>query len=183
MKRLTYDCEILNDPTVYGWRNYKALGITVIGCHADWLDSPLIAFDCRSSQYLSEFQALVREADQIIGFNSISFDDELCRAHGVDIFTDIDLLCEIRLLSGQPAFYTPGLTRGGYSLGATCEANGLGQKSGHGAEAPLQWQGGEHQSVIDYCLHDVSLTRGLFDLWNGGEIVDPTNGELLLRRA
>lgn len=36
-KTLIYDCEIINDPVEYGWTNYKALGISVIG---SWRNFP-----------------------------------------------------------------------------------------------------------------------------------------------
>jgi len=158
-KILTYDCEIVGDPNKLGWTNYGELGISVIGIHADWLDyplvigihadwldCPLVSLDCRFANYLDTFQVLVSEADWIVGFNSIGFDDPLCRAHGVDIVTDIDVLHEIRALSGQPRYYTAGVTRGGYNLNAVAIANGLSGKTGSGALAPLLWAQGKQKS-------------------------------------
>ena len=55
-----------------------------------------------------------------------------------------------------------------------CEANGIGSKSGSGANAAILWQQGKEQEVIDYCINDIKLTRELFDLiQDKGEIIDP----------
>lgn len=175
-KVLIYDCEIINDPNAHGWGNYQALGISVIGCHADWLDQPLISFDNRDPDYLAKFQGLVNQADWVCGFNSVGFDDPLCRAHGVDIDSDIDLLCQIRILSGQPAYYVAGVTRVGYSLNACALANGIRAKTGNGALAPLWWQQGKHDRVIEYCLNDVTITRLLYEKWRDKQLIDPTTG-------
>ena len=174
-KTLIYDCEILNDPLIHGWSNYAALGVTVIGFYTSWTDT-LQALDMRDPAYLSKFQEIVNQADEVVGFNSISFDDNLLLAHGVLVATTCDLLCEIRQASGQPRHYVAGATRPGYSLGNIAQANGLGGKSGHGAEAPLQWQRGEYDAVIDYCLHDVTLTRQIYELMSNNLLVDPITG-------
>lgn len=178
-KILTYDCEIVGDPNKLGWTNYDKLGISVIGIHADWLDCPLVSLDCRFANYLDTFQVLVSEADWIVGFNSIGFDDPLCRAHGVDVVTDIDVLHEIRALSGQPRYYTAGVTRGGYNLNAVAVANGLSGKTGSGALAPLLWSQGKYDEVIKYCLNDVKITRALFERWRNNELIDPITKEVL----
>ena len=84
------------------------------------------------------------------------------------------------MLSGQPAQYVQGLTRAGYSLDAIAQANNLGAKTGHGAEAPKLWKQGKYQEVIDYCKNDVLITRRLLDLLESDRvIIDPTTGENL----
>ena len=170
---LVYDCEILEDPTVLGWDAYEDLGITVIGT---WQDGNQVAYDMRDPDYLRDFQEVVNRSENVLGFNSRSFDDPLCKAHGVKIETTLDLLEEIRLLSGQPRQYTKGRTRRGYDLGSIAAANGLGGKSGSGAEAPTLWKQGRYKRVIDYCLNDVLLTWRIFELMRDQKLVDPTNG-------
>jgi DEAD/DEAH box helicase domain-containing protein len=181
MRTLTYDCEIINDPNIHGWTNYGELGISVIGCHLDWVGDPFVMLDCRDARFLQAFQEIVNEADQVVGFNSYFFDDWLCAAHGVKVQTDFDLLCEIRILSGQPPEYVRGVTRGGYSLNAICLANGIGSKSGSGAAAPMWWKEGKYDRVIRYCKQDVFLTRSLYELYLERNIVDPTTGEQLFK--
>ena len=94
--------------------------------------------------------------------------------------TEYDLLCEVRLASGQPALYTPGETRAGYNLDALALANLGKAKTGHGALAPALWQQGKYHEVIRYCLNDVMLTKALFD--RRATLIDPTDGaDLCLR--
>jgi DEAD/DEAH box helicase domain-containing protein len=190
MKILIYDCEIIraipdqSQPPetgieyAVGWTDFETLGISVIGCHANWLIFPLQAFSpIRKNMRL--FQPLVDEADVIIGFNSQSFDDNLCRANGIDIFTDFDILREVRVASGQPREYVQGQTRRGYNLDALARANGMAGKTGEGRLAPIWWQRGEHQRVIEYCLSDVAITFQILRLIQEGRLLDPLTGELL----
>jgi hypothetical protein len=126
-----------------------------------------------------KFQLLSAHCDQLIGFNSIGFDDKLCHANGLVINTDFDLLCEVRIASGQPPFYTEGITRSGYSLEALALAN-LGQgKTGSGELAPKLWQMGHQDKVIKYCLNDVKLLKQLYFRFLRHGLIDPTNQKLL----
>lgn len=169
-KILFYDVEIAkcipdrygnNDPKYQycgGWQDYENMGIACIGVY-----TPKYGYQIFICSDLDEFQALVDDADEIIGFNSISFDDCLLAAHGIRIKTTYDLLCEIRVASGQPPHYTPGQTRGGYSLERMAVANLVAGKSGSGELAPKLWQDGKYKEVFDYCLDDVKL---LVELYN-----------------
>ncbi|MCT7971223.1 hypothetical protein [Laspinema olomoucense] len=129
---------------------------------------------------LAEFEALVKQADEVVGFNSLKFDDNLCAAHGLNVRTTYDLLCEIRVAAGMPPHYVKGVTRSGYSLEALAQANlGMG-KSASGALAPQLWQQGQQGKVIDYCLGDVAMNRKLYQ--QRSQLVDPTNGQRLSLR-
>jgi hypothetical protein len=187
MKGIIYDCEIIKCIPSYdesepdleycgGWEDFANMGISVIG-----------AYELETNRYriflkdnLDEFQNLVEQSEHIIGFNSISFDDNLCRANGINITTTYDLLCEVRIASGQPPHYTPRRTRGGYSLDALAYANLNCRKSGSGAKAPILWQQGRIGEVIDYCLNDVQITVALWErAQTHGWLEDPTNGKAL----
>lgn len=193
MKTLIYDCEIIRciPSAEYesgyeycgGWTDHGNMGISVIGA---WCNG-FAGFEEGLHSFVNEndaipgnfptFQKLVDAAELIVGFNSINFDDKLCRANGIEITTTYDLLCEVRVASGQPRQYVKGQTRGGYSLGALAQAN-LGRgKSGSGELAPQLWQDGEREAVIKYCLDDVALTREIWEKRH--ELTDPTNGEIL----
>lgn len=179
-KTLIYDCEVANSPLIKGWSNWEGLGISVIGCI--WAnEETAFAFDNRDPNYLVKFQKTVQQAEKIVGFNSRNFDDQLCNWWGVNINTTIDLLEEFRIMSGQPPKYTRGVTKAGYSLDAIVQENGLGAKTGHGADAPKLWQQGKYKEVIDYCLNDVLLTKRLYLMWREGILKDPTTGALLYR--
>ena len=183
MKKLFYDCEIANCiPSTYeendpnykycdGWHDFKGMGIAVIGVYLDWVDKYL-SFEIHE---LAEFAAIANSVDEIIGFNSINFDDNLLQANGINIKTTFDLLCQVRIAAGMPPHFVRGVTRGGYSLGAIATANLDYTKTGSGELAPKLWQDGKRQQVIDYCLNDVKL---LVDLYRLDQLVDPTDGSI-----
>jgi DEAD/DEAH box helicase domain-containing protein len=183
MKILIYDCEIVNcipvgelDPNLTyckGWTDFKGMGISLIGA---WWNGKIWIF---TEAYFPEFQAIVKQADLIVGFNSIGFDDKLCAAHGIEVTTSLDLLCEVRVAAGMPPEFVAGVTRPGYSLDAICKANFGKAKTGRGDLAPIWWQQGQRQKVVDYLKQDVQLTYELYQAWEKGEILDPTTRELL----
>lgn len=187
-KVLIYDCEIKrcippkngekNPRYEYcgGWGDFPNMGIACVGIWTNW-----IGYEVFLESELSRFQELIDRADEIIGFNSLSFDDRLMAANGIQIQTTYDLLCEARLASGQPAQYSPEKTRPGYGLNALAKAT-LGKgKTGTGENAPILWQEGKRGEVIQYCLADVALTRELWE--RKSAIVDPTNGKILFLRG
>lgn len=186
MDALIYDCEIIRcipsgemeEGLDYckGWDDFEGMGISVIGCWDLKEDIPRVFL----ADNFQDFQALVDAREHIGGFNSVSFDDNLCRANGLSVETTYDLLCEVRVASGQPPLYTPGLTRGGYSLDALAKANLAISKSGSGDLAPKLWQRGQYGAVIDYCLRDVMLTKRLFQ--KRDHITDPIDGSPLCLR-
>jgi hypothetical protein len=174
-KILFYDCEIINPIRQKSdWRNYAYLGISVIGAYANWLPRKrrLQAF---TEGRFGEFQKLADEADEIVGFNSISFDDPLCHAHGIKIRTTYDLMCEVRRAAGEPI---SGSCTPGYNLARLSQVNLGRTKTGHGSACPDLWRGGERQKVIDYCLNDVMLLVDLYQLRT--QIIDPINPDQTL---
>jgi hypothetical protein len=169
---LIYDCEIVNMipqkrelpvPGIRycnGWTDFKGMGISVIGVYKSWTAERL-AFVPDVGGQLQAFQASVSAADVIIGFNNHSFDDPLVRAHGIS-FEDacsVDLRVECLKATGVPMSEARYLK--GFSLPALAGVNfGMG-KTEEGALAPILWQRGERQRVIDYCLNDIEMTRRL----------------------
>ncbi len=126
------------------------------------------------------FYKLFILSDRLIGFNSVAFDDSLCKANGMTaIKTDFDLLREVRIASNQPPDFVRGKTRGGYNLQNLALKN-LGKgKTGRGELAPKLWQEGRKQEVIDYCLNDVKLLKQLYFRFINGLLKDPHSGKLL----
>jgi hypothetical protein len=179
---IIYDCEIIRciPPAVKpdleycrGWSDHANMGISVIAVY-DYLSKNYRVF---LEDNFGEFADLAGSRDEVIGFNSLAFDDKLCAAHGIEVKTTYDLLCEVRAASGQPREYVYGRTRRGYSLEALARANLGTGKSGSGALAPELWQRGQRGAVISYCLGDVALTKRLFD--RRAELVDPTGRGML----
>lgn len=195
-KILIYDCEIIKairDPKKVdlahieycnGWDDYENMGISVIG--VNWItEEGDEGFSHNCDKDLETFQNGLYVADVLVGFNNQSFDDSLIKANGFNIPNDIinyDLLAEIweGVGLGREFVYP---THAGFGLDAICKANGLGEKSGDGANAAVLWQKGEHQKVIDYCENDIKLTRKLFDLiQEKGEIKDPREDNFYFKK-
>jgi hypothetical protein len=168
-RRLFYDCEIVS-PIRGGsdWRNYTYLGVSVIGCYASWLPQKQRLQAFTHDEGFEGFQKLVNQAEEIVGFNSIGFDDPLCRAHGVHIETTYDLMVEVRRAAGEPL---SGPCTSGYNLARLAKRNLGREKTGHGAKVPDLWQQGKRQEVIDYCLNDVMLLVGLYQ--RRTHLIDP----------
>lgn len=185
-----------------GWSDFKGMGIACIGFYHSVIDKYLIAEKNNVFQYHYDGTDFIFETEikldqsptgfdffvdqvrtnkekgrQLIGFNSISFDDDLLGENGYDVLTDIDLLCEVRIASQQPPYYDKRRTRGGYSLNNLAFANNLRTKTMSGAIAPIEWQRGNKEAVRQYCLHDVLITKQLFEL---DVIIDPTDSEPLV---
>ena len=198
-KILIYDCEIIKairDPKKVdlahieycnGWDDYENMGISVIGVNViDKNDSfDLISNHNIAKDNISEFQMGLNGAEVLIGCNNQSFDDKLLKANGFVIpetIVNYDLLAEIWEGAGLGReFVYP--THAGFGLDAICKANGLGEKSGDGANAAILWQKGKHQEVIDYCENDIKLTRKLFDLiQEKGEIKDPREDNFYFKK-
>jgi len=149
------------------------MGISVIGVYTTWTQR----YHVFLADNLTDFQYLIDQAERIVGFNSIAFDDRLCNAHGIKIKTDYDLLCEVRKAIGVPPNYVKGVTPKGYSLNSIAKINLKLEKTGDGAEVTEQWQRGERGKVIDYCLNDVMLLEQLYELRQ--QLIDPNNGQII----
>ncbi len=55
------------------------------------------------------------------------------------------------------------------------------KKSGKGVMAPLLYQRGHYGSLLDYCLHDVLMTRRLFEkVLRGEPLENPVDRDKLL---
>ncbi len=187
-KTLIYDCEIIkcipdrdgfrnpNYQYCDGWHDHSNMGISLIGAWLSWDNSIRIY----TQDTFDKFQQAVNQADLIVGFNSLKFDDALCRANGIEIKTDYDLLCEVWAAAGLPREYTKGITRAGYNLNQLGIAN-LGKgKSGSGALAPELWQDKKQWEVVRYLTDDILITKAIYQ--RRSRLIDPTNGEFLKLR-
>jgi hypothetical protein len=157
------------------------MGISVIG-YALWRDGEQPEISCVLSDPAEgglDFVADVwAQADRVWGFNSASFDDWLMWANGVEVSTTHDLLEIVRCAAGWSADYRSVPKGFSYSLDAIAKANGMA-KTGHGALAPVLWQQGKHQEVVDYCRNDVVITYEVLQLGLKGVLIDPNTDKIL----
>lgn len=195
IKALIYDIEILKgicgsketkiEGIEYcdGWKDHANMGISVIGAYEYATGRPRVF--CLDNK--EEFRNACLDADLLVGFNNIPFDNAVIKATwwGPDEPADhrcYDILREVWAAAGLPAEFNP-KTHGGYGLDAMCEKNFGIRKSGNGALAPVDWQRGNIGAVIDYCLNDVFMTKRLFDeILLGAPLKNPRGGpDLKLR--
>lgn len=190
-----------------GWRDYEGLGIA---CICAWsykfggygifsnesfdpefikklkleLDEPIITIAS-----FSEFYAWIKAHKIIAGYNSREFDDKILAAANIPCQTNYDILREIYAAIGLNPHYTfPESEKDqwrkytGYKLEDVAKANFGRGKIGSGATVPIQWQDGEYEAVIRYCLDDVRLERDLFFKAQAGELLAPNGGVLKMRK-
>ena len=166
-----------------GWNNKPALGLS-IGAYWDYQDSRIHWFD--EHTLAATVQLFVQRQPLLVSFNGIGFDFPLMRGllrrqaehngalSGIeeplpwlvalcDTFkaqcaTSYDLLAEIWKVDPDRKF-----ERGLNSLDAIAQANGLGAKLSHGAQAPRDWAAGRYADVLNYCADDVYKTKMLFE--------------------
>jgi len=190
MKYLLYDCEIIkmipqrdqpNDARFDycdSWNHHEGMGISVVGIvDQDGEDLAIIPDDDYRCSELHWFQTKASQ-DVVVGFNSRNFDDKLLQAHGINIKTDYDILEEVRIAAGYAADWRSVPKGFSYKLDAIAKANGMA-KTGSGELAPMLWQQGKRQEVVDYCLMDCKITRTILELGLKGELVDPNTNAFL----
>jgi len=200
MKILIYDCDIIKairDPKKVGlqgieycdsWDDYDNMGISVIGVnYIDGTGDKVFSHNANLTRGLgiNAFQEGLNVTDVLVGFNNQSFDDNLIKANGFTIpkkVINYDILAEIWEAAGLGRkFEYP--SHAGFSLDAICKANGLGERTGTGANAAVLWQKGKFDEVINYCENDIKLTRKLFDLiQDKGEIKDPREDNFYFKK-
>jgi len=185
---ILYDCEIKNaiEPNIMsrgdvfhycnGWTDYVGMGISCV-----------CAYDYRTQEYrvflednMDEFSELITKRNFVVGFNNKTFDDELIRAHGIDLpeTKSQDILRLIWEANGLgPKFERR--THGGYSLDGIIKKNFPGQgKTLDGAKVAMYWQVGRKGKIIDYCLNDVKMLKLLVDkMITGNVLINPKNNK------
>jgi len=169
-----------------GWKDFVGMGVSTVCCY-DYIEDRYRVF-CEDN--MEEFIKLVKSHDMIVGFNNISFDNNVLAYVLSSPDTNpvlmkdymdnksYDILVEIWVAAGlSREFHYP--SHIGYSLDAMVKANNLATgKTGNGALAPVWYQEGQYGRLIDYCLADVWLTKKLLDkIILDGKLVSPKKGK------
>jgi DEAD/DEAH box helicase domain-containing protein len=174
-----------------GWKDYENMGIS---CWAYcWLDTedwsiskPIAGTGSRDKCLLMEFvlMALLWRSHPfpIGGFNTKKFDDLLLAANGFPSgLSNFDILAMVIDAAGDAdvAYWDEGRS---YSLAKIAAANGY-QKTLSGEQAPIEWQRGNHQQVIEYCKNDVLIEAETLKRLLQGALIDPNTGKTLRHRG
>ena len=104
-------------------------------------------------EYLDEMQ---QQGFMVCAWNGLGFDLKWI-GHQAN---DMALAARIALKSYDPMFQFFNQAGFPVALGKVAEGMGIAQqKLMDGADAPRQWQTGNHQQVMDYCLGDCQMTN------------------------
>lgn len=161
MDTLVFDIETQNfftDPDV-GRDNFEALKISVVGIYSYAEDK----YFCFEESEVGKMAELFRRSRRLVGFSSNSYDVPVLNLYFQKLGDDslniwekerVDLLEEIEIATGQRI-----------SLSKLAEANLGAGKSRHGSEAIGLYKEGRLDELKEYCLGDVKLTKGLYELY------------------
>ena len=123
-------------------------------------------FEIFSEHDIDRLRSLIITSDLIVGYNIIKFDlpiifgERSGRSYSdIHVFDILASIC--KNLGLDPREFSN--AHKGWSLNAVAKATLGMQKSGQGAIAPVLWKQGRYIEVINYCMHDVMLTRNLYD--------------------
>ncbi len=152
MKRLVVDLETKRSFAEVGGAHHRAqLGVSVVGVY-DYQDDRFIAF--REDRF-DQLATLLREAEEIVGFNLLGFDWPVLAAELGDwvlSLPSLDLMVEVQQALGYRV-----------SLDALAKATLGAGKIGSGLDALSYYQTGDWERLERYCLEDVKLTRDLYE--------------------
>ena len=172
MKRLAvYDLEIKNaiEDIPGGWSNHAAMGISCLGLYDYNEDRYKVYDDYTKTEFLENY--FMNPQVDLISFNGLKFDDKVVQTNWMGITKDAnppvplpvrlcgeyDILDQVWKSLGRTNFHK------GVSLGALCESTLFIPKSGPGALAPTLFKEGRIGELVTYCLHDVWMTKLLFE--------------------
>ena len=164
-----------------GWTDFANMGISVAAFKRSPTDeqgegyAPIALLHLTSIR--DHIQLLQQQGYRIGGFRSRKFDDKLLQANDINFTSDFDILDLVLAAAGVhgTAYWKQGLK---YNLDVITQANGM-KKTGSGALAPIWWQQGDRQRVIDYCKNDTEIEAEVLELLLAGELIDPNTGAKL----
>ena len=151
MRKIVFDIETSNSFQDTGQNDPASLSIAVVGIY----DYERDAYKSYTVEELPELWPILENADMLIGYNSDHFDLPLLnKYYPGDLYKikSLDLLREIQKSAGR-RMKLDQIAQG--TLGT--------QKLGNGIEALNWWRRGEVDKVRDYCLHDVRITKDVYD--------------------
>ena len=152
MKRLVLDLETRRSfGEVGGPENRAALGVSVVGVY-DYAEDRFLTF--REAAF-GDLEALLKSADETVGFNLIGFDWPVLAAVLGDWvlgLPTLDLMVEVQRGAKRRV-----------SLDALAKATLGMSKLGSGLDALAYYRAGDWARLERYCLEDVKLTRDLYE--------------------
>lgn len=136
-----------------------------------WYDGLTRRYYYEHDSKFKKFARIAKRRNQVIGFNSLQFDDKICAAHGINVTTTYDVYQHARLAAQVQTKH--GL-KTGYSLDSLAHANlGEGKLKETPGSIETLWQSQQIDKLAAYCLQDVRLT---YLLWKKRRKIRDPNG-------
>jgi hypothetical protein len=159
MNYITYDIETYH-PERLDEFSVSKFRVSVIGAYISWTDQ-YVAF---LEPDVGEFLKLVKQADLLVGFNHIWFDNAVLAK-----YADYNLNTEVNNYDIMLEFEK----KAGHKIKLDDLAAGtLGRnKTDHFSQFVHYYWDKEWSKLIDYCMHDVKITEELFRLILDGQPV------------
>ena len=152
MKRLVLDLETKRSfDEVGGPHNKTKLGVSVVGVYHYDGDR----FVCYREEAFGELERILKEADEVVGFNLVGFDWPVLAAELGEWVYDlptVDLMLEAQKVMKRRV-----------SLDSFAKATLGASKLGSGLDALEFYRVGDWEGLERYCLEDVRLTRDLYE--------------------
>jgi DEAD/DEAH box helicase domain-containing protein len=183
--QVTFDLEIIEDPTVVGWDATDRLGVSCGVCYCERHDS----FYVYGPNDVERLRQRILNADEVQSFNGVGFDYPVLfgvprkewDAHELRaklLPKSNDLLRRVWTALGfNPDVNGP--KQPGWKLGLIAQATLNRSKLGDGAEAPKWFKAGDWPRGVTYCISDVALTRDLCRFADRYGFVRGGNGDKL----
>lgn len=133
----------------------QQLGVSFVGvCIRDGFSGPG-EFRGFFEKDLTKLWPILEQADIVIGFNNIDFDNETLRPYysgDPDQWNNLDLLARFKQATGHRI-----------SLDAIAKESVGAGKSGNGLDAIRYYRNQQWRELATYCLQDVAVTRDVYD--------------------
>ena len=153
-----------------GWTDFAGMGLACL-CFVDVDTGERLPWAGEDNPVLAGF--IIAQAALLVSFNGLSFDARVLSALDSPLIVPAakhyDILDEIYRA-----------TRRRFKLDDLARVNLGRSKTEDGANAPILWQRGERERVIEYCFNDCEITAEIFKLietrgfllnpYDGGEI-------------
>ncbi len=152
LKKIVFDLETQKEFAEVGGRGKNhLLKVSVCGIYEYATDK----YTIYEEKDIPRMATLFQTADQLIGYNSIDFDNEVLRPYlnfDISQVPHLDLLKEVEKVIGHRI-----------KLESIAQAT-LGKgKSGSGKEAIMYFRNGRMDLLKKYCLDDVKITKHIYD--------------------
>ena len=174
MKGVVYDVEVIRGPdeVTDGWNNPEAMGLGTIVMYN--YEKNLYSFaDKDRLEAVRQFLTKHGEEDVLIGFNNIIFDNRVIfgndfTSEKLNCYDILQKVCKGKfgvdtVEEAEKKLGNEKVHDGSISLNAISKATLNMGKIGHGANAPLLLKQGRLTELFAYNLHDVRLTRLLYE--------------------